>query len=180
MTLAPRVEVYTQIACRALYESSNPPPINVPSESSPLHISTTPYTSGVVHVRFQDNPVKTYDRCSADPRVQARAARIQACMSLASLLTVLNLIRLPPLAVKTTESILSAATTGWLSHLSDRFGRKNILVLSMFGALFMSVEHLILSSSADLALGTLCISLSLTHPRCLGDMGKHLSLLHRL
>ena len=43
------------------------------------------------------------------------------------------------IAVKTTESILSAVTTGWLSHLSDRFGRKGILALSMFGALFMSV-----------------------------------------
>jgi hypothetical protein len=42
-------------------------------------------------------------------------------------------------AVKTTESILSAMTTGWLSHLSDRLGRKRILALSMFGALFMSV-----------------------------------------
>jgi hypothetical protein len=44
-------------------------------------------------------------------------------------------------AVKTTESILSAVTTGWLSHLSDRFGRKGILALSMFGALFMSVAR---------------------------------------
>ena len=178
MTLAPRVEVYTQIACRTLYDLSNPPSIVVPS--SPLHTSTTPHTSGVVHVKFQDNPVKTYDRCTADPRVQARAARIQACMSSTSFLTVLALVRLPPLAVKTTESILSAATTGWLSHLSDRFGRKKILVLSMFGALFMSVQHLALSNSADLALGTSFISLFLTHPRCLGDMGKHSSLLHRL
>jgi hypothetical protein len=45
------------------------------------------------------------------------------------------------IAVKTTESILSAVTTGWLSHLSDRFGRKGILALSMFGALFMSVPR---------------------------------------
>lgn len=49
--------------------------------------------------------------------------------------------RLFSVAVKTTESILSALTTGWLSHLSDRFGRKGILALSMFGALFMSVPR---------------------------------------
>ena len=46
------------------------------------------------------------------------------------------------IAVKTTESILSAVTTGWLSHLSDMVGRKKILALSMFGALFMSVHAL--------------------------------------
>jgi hypothetical protein len=46
------------------------------------------------------------------------------------------------IAVKTTESILSAVTTGWLSHLSDMVGRKKILALSMFGALFMSVHPL--------------------------------------
>ena len=40
-------------------------------------------------------------------------------------------------AVKTTESILSAITTGWLSHLSDLYGRKKILGFSIFGALFM-------------------------------------------
>jgi hypothetical protein len=40
-------------------------------------------------------------------------------------------------AVKTTESILSALTTGWLSHQSDIYGRKRLLVVSVFGALFM-------------------------------------------
>jgi hypothetical protein len=94
MTLAPRVEVYTQIACRTLYDSSNPPPITVPS--SPLHLSTSPHTSGVIHVQFQDNPVKKYDECAGDPKVQARAARIQACMSSASLLTMLSLVGLIP------------------------------------------------------------------------------------
>ena len=79
MTLAPRVEVYTQIACRALHESSNPSPMIVPTSS--LHPPTLAPTSDVVHVRFQDSLIKTYDECTADPRVQARAARIQACMS---------------------------------------------------------------------------------------------------
>ena len=58
-----------------------------------------------------------------------------------SALPLSKLGRLSFTAVKTTESILSAVTTGWLSHLSDRFGRKGILALSMFGALFMSVTH---------------------------------------
>ncbi|KAI0283674.1 major facilitator superfamily domain-containing protein [Russula aff. rugulosa BPL654] len=116
MTLAPRVEVYTQIACRTLYDSSSPSPSS---------------SFGVVHVQFRDFPIKKFDECAADPRVQARAARIQA-------------------SVKTTESILSAATTGWLSHLSDRFGRKRILVLSMFGALFMDFVYILVSDTSTL------------------------------
>ncbi|KAF8499790.1 major facilitator superfamily domain-containing protein [Russula emetica] len=129
MTLAPRVEVYTKIACRTFYDSSSPSPSI--SSSPPLHLPTLPHTSGVVHVQFRDFPIKKYDECAADPRVQARAARIQA-------------------SVKTTESILSAATTGWLSHLSDRFGRKKILVLSMFGALFMDFVYILVSDTSTL------------------------------
>src|SRR6267154_6485362 len=97
MTLAPRVEVYTQIACRTLYDSSSPSP-SIPS-TSPLHLSTLPQTSGVVHVQFRDIPIKKFDECAADPRVQARAARIQACRSSSSVPTVLTLMgltRAPP------------------------------------------------------------------------------------
>ncbi|KAI0305500.1 major facilitator superfamily domain-containing protein [Multifurca ochricompacta] len=126
MTLAPRVEVYTQIACRTLHVSSTPSSI-IDSPAS-LYYSTSVHTTDAVHVQFQDIPVKTYDECTADPRVQARAARIQA-------------------SVKTTESILSAVTTGWLSHLSDMFGRKKILVLTMFGALFMDFVYILVSDA---------------------------------
>ncbi|KAF8271276.1 major facilitator superfamily domain-containing protein [Lactarius quietus] len=125
MTLAPRVEVYTQIACRTLHNSPMVTPDIVPSPS--LHHFGSLVASDSFHVQFQDPPVKTYDECTADPKVQARAARIQA-------------------SVKTTESILSALTTGWLSHLSDRFGRNGILALSMFGALFMDIVYILVSN----------------------------------
>jgi hypothetical protein len=80
MTLAPRVEVYTQIACRTLHGPStgNPSPVIVPTSSQ--NPPTLPHTDDVVRVQFQDGPIRTYDECTADPRVQARAARIQACM----------------------------------------------------------------------------------------------------
>ena len=94
MTLAPRVEVYTQIACRTLYDSSSPSPSS--SLSSPLHLPTLPHTSGVVHVQFRDFPIKKFDECAADPRVQARAARIQACKPSSSILAVLTLMGLIP------------------------------------------------------------------------------------
>jgi hypothetical protein len=41
-------------------------------------------------------------------------------------------------------------TTGWLSHLSDISGRKKILALSMFGALFMSANNFGLGSLTNL------------------------------
>ena len=82
MTLAPRVEVYTKIACRTVYDSSNPSPNIFPT--SPLQLPTLPHTSGVVHVHFRDFPIQKFDECAADPRVQARAARIQACGSSSS------------------------------------------------------------------------------------------------
>ncbi|KAI9461197.1 major facilitator superfamily domain-containing protein [Lactarius psammicola] len=124
MTLAPRVEVYTQIACRALHVS----PVSDIVPAPPLHPpGSLVRASDAVRVQFQDAPVKKYDECTGDPNVQARAARIQA-------------------SVKTTESILSAVTTGWLSHLSDRSGRKGILALSMFGALFMDFVYILVSN----------------------------------
>ena len=94
MTLAPRVEVYTKIACRTLYDSSNLSP--GVSLSSPLHLPTTPHTSGVVHVQFRDSPINIFDECAADPRVHARAARIQACALSFCVPTVLTLMGLTP------------------------------------------------------------------------------------
>ncbi|KAI0066208.1 hypothetical protein BV25DRAFT_1879320 [Artomyces pyxidatus] len=131
MTLAPRIEVYTQLACRALHESSG----GIPDTNSPVSDAYTnsnrtisaEHASDNVHVSFPDIAVLK-DACSADPKVQARAARIQA-------------------SVKTTESILSAVTTGWLSHLGDLYGRKRILSVSVFGALFMDFIYILVSGS---------------------------------
>src|ERR1700761_9607104 len=78
MTLAPRIEVYTQIACRTLHNSPmHNSDIVLPP---PLHHSGSLVASDAVHLQFQNYQVKTYDECTADPKVQARAARIQACM----------------------------------------------------------------------------------------------------
>ena len=88
MTLAPRVEVYTQIACRTLFDTSTPSPST--SSSSSLHLPTLPHAG--VYVQFQEVSIQKLDECAADPRVQARAARIQACGSSPSALKVLTLM----------------------------------------------------------------------------------------
>lgn len=130
MTLAPRVEVYTKLACRAIHHSETETPVHVPfaptaalaPPSDPIH---------TVRVTLPDISSSAFDECSADPKVQARAARIQA-------------------SVKTTESILSAITTGWLSHLSDLYGRKKILGFSIFGALFMDLVYILVSDTKSI------------------------------
>ncbi|THH16571.1 hypothetical protein EW146_g4090 [Bondarzewia mesenterica] len=133
MTLAPRVEVYTQLACRALHGDPQTTTVfdmsldATPSFAISSH-SSSPSSKYSVPVNLPDISTLLMDECSADPKVQARAARIQA-------------------SVKTTESILSAATTGWLSHLSDLYGRKKILGLSIFGALFMDFVYILVSNT---------------------------------
>ncbi|KAI0320781.1 major facilitator superfamily domain-containing protein [Amylostereum chailletii] len=133
MTLAPRIEVYTKLACRALHENapsspSSPPIYNFTNPTGILaDIHPTPHLTTLTF----PNPAYSFDECSADPKVQGRAARIQA-------------------SVKTTESVLSAITTGWLSHLGDLYGRKKILSLSVFGALFMDFVYILVSDENSL------------------------------
>ncbi|KZV76315.1 hypothetical protein PENSPDRAFT_448195 [Peniophora sp. CONT] len=69
-------------------------------------------------------------------------------------LVVVHLFQVTPLthrrlftAVKTTESVLSAITTGWLSHMSDVHGRKKILAVTVFGALFMDFVYILVSNT---------------------------------
>ncbi|KAA1476081.1 hypothetical protein DENSPDRAFT_861057 [Dentipellis sp. KUC8613] len=163
MTMAPRIEVYTQLACRAVHHnaSSTMPPIPSPSQSHSASVffqfsgannasspsglpSVTPrlspsysaaasadFSPARVHLPDLPLPIYSFDECSADPKVQARAARIQA-------------------SVKTTESILSAITTGWLSHLGDVYGRKKILSISIFGALFMDFVYILVSDTKSI------------------------------
>ena len=88
MTMAPRVEVYTKIACRAVHQAqdthpSDPtnhfyeylmPRADVFEVDFGRDILSTPLA-----LNFSDPHALSVDECSGDPRVQARAARIQAC-----------------------------------------------------------------------------------------------------
>ncbi|KZV76316.1 MFS general substrate transporter [Peniophora sp. CONT] len=135
MTMAPRVEVYTKIACRAVHQAQDPRSSPAPHFYEYLMPRADVYDVNFGHndapapltLNFSDPNPLSVDECSGDPRVQGRAARIQA-------------------SVKTTESILSAITTGWLSHLSDVYGRKKILALTVSGALFMDIVYILVST----------------------------------
>ena len=88
MTMAPRVEVYTKIACRAVHQAQDTHPLDptphfyeylmpradVFEVDFGRDILSTPLA-----LNFSDPHALSVDECSGDPRVQARAARIQAC-----------------------------------------------------------------------------------------------------
>lgn len=146
MTVAPRVEVFTQLACnrlhgdhkwdhsqtntslqlhQALYSSLDPLGPHFSLDS----IILTPR----VPVSVSDTDDKDSDdtedprrlpsaRCLADPAVQAGAARLQTIMT-------------------TTMGLLSALTTGWWGHFGERHGRTKVLATATFGLFLTYVPH---------------------------------------
>ena len=139
MTLAPRVQVFTQLSCDRLHGSHNwnhtqtslhpLSHISLYSSIDPLgpHLHTsTLFPTPEIPLIFSSN-ITTYrdieDRrspspCRTDPAVQSGAARLQMMMT-------------------TTMGLLSAFTTGWWGHFGERHGRTRVLAVATFG-LFMT------------------------------------------
>jgi len=134
MTLAPRLEVFTQLACGTLQSHYNHTVLLNATISSPhtLHNSYTHlYLSPDSVAPYYTIPLDANDtndnsddeddprnlpsnRCMSDPAVQAGAARLQTIMT-------------------TTMGILSALTTGWWGHFGERHGRTRVLTFSTLG-----------------------------------------------
>lgn len=142
MTAAPRIEVFTQLSCEAIY--SRPIDYNhtrsveflsnyqngrhltsnlVPSIQETLQGNDT----FLIHSLDVDDDTDGGDddddpmhiptkRCISDPAVQAGAARLQTMMT-------------------TTMGILSALTTGWWGHFGERRGRTRVLTVATLGLL---------------------------------------------
>lgn len=130
MTLAPRVEVFTQLACTKLqhdpYQHSSDPvnptsylfyssaaDLPPPVTAIPVFINGTRPESDDADEDGDPRAVPS-SRCMQDADVQASAARIQTLMT-------------------TTMGLLSALTTGWWGHFGERHGRVKVLALSTFG-----------------------------------------------
>ncbi|RDX44016.1 hypothetical protein OH76DRAFT_1541666 [Lentinus brumalis] len=146
MTLAPRVQVYTQLSCNAIYghdvydhtrlnetslfpNSSHIPSFS-PSAASVLLELHFPSSDGRRSRSDDDEPDPRRppsERCLKDPAVQSGAARLQTIMT-------------------TTMGVLSALTTGWWGHFGETHGRTRVLAVSTFG-LFMTDLVFILVST---------------------------------
>jgi hypothetical protein len=139
MTLASRVEVFTQLSCHNLYEHYNhtrvvhtvfnsshyvvdpvePHLISVHLASSPIHTSGKTRRNGD---EYEDPRVIPSKKCVSDPAVQAGAARLQTMMT-------------------TTMGALSALTTGWWGQFGERHGRIRVLAISTFGLFLTYVSY---------------------------------------
>ena len=147
MTLAPRVQVYTQLSCNEVYGHDRYNHTRMHGHSSFIN---TPYAPSLhsdtalplpLELNFPPHPEQSTptsandtlpggddeeedprrppsERCIKDPAVQARAARLQTIMT-------------------TTMGVLSAMTTGWWGNIGEVHGRTRVLAAATFG-LFMT------------------------------------------
>ncbi|KAG0695596.1 major facilitator superfamily domain-containing protein [Suillus ampliporus] len=148
MTLASRVEVFTELSCHSLHERYNHTRA-IPSGSSliPLESSRYEVDSGgpyLISVRLPSSPAHTSEenddgddgddprvipgkKCVSDPAVQAGAARLQTIMT-------------------TTMGALSALTTGWWGQFGERHGRTRVLAISTFGLFLTDLTFILVST----------------------------------
>ncbi|KAH6895043.1 major facilitator superfamily domain-containing protein [Coprinopsis sp. MPI-PUGE-AT-0042] len=115
-TLAPKVELYTMLACRAvkpdifdegIFDPTIPTALSLLSSSTPsiLKLETLSPSS-----------------CASDPTVQAAVAQLSA-------------------VITTTTGVLSLLTTAWWGALSDRRGRVFVMAIALIGLLITDFNY---------------------------------------
>lgn len=156
MTLAPRVEVFTQLSCNAIHNHYNhtsgdstsllsffmPPSSFSPSSSSSLSLSPSspsslsPYTSSPspfnsLSILF---PSSSNDETDDDNDEDPRNLPSQICLSDPAVQA--GAARLQTI-MTTTMGTLSALTTGWWGRLGERVGRTRVLAAAI-GGMFLT------------------------------------------
>ncbi|KAJ7639855.1 major facilitator superfamily domain-containing protein, partial [Mycena polygramma] len=178
MTLAPRIEVFTQLSCSRLHHSYNHTsatwadvatsvlPAHAPLYFGldPLGPQFSPVSNPVLTLLgpSEDEPWDDDDtgddprrlpspRCLSDPAVQAGAARIQTIFT-------------------TAMGLLSALTTGWWGRFGERHGRTKVLAFATLG-LFLTDLTFILASTPSSPLSSHGHKLLLIAPVIEGLLG---------
>lgn len=143
MTIAPRVEVFTQLSCTAIhgrpidYNHTQTSVLLTAAVGSPYRSNgyvrdvTVENSSGFSEFDSDDDggddPMRVPStRCLTDPKVQAGAARIQTIMT-------------------TTMGTLSALTTGWWGHFGERHGRIRVLIFATIGLFLTDLIFVLVS-----------------------------------
>ncbi|KAF9243507.1 major facilitator superfamily domain-containing protein [Melanogaster broomeanus] len=149
MTLASRVQVFTELSCiqiRDNYNHTSTPSISqalyapvphslhsAPSNVTPLYFPSIPPSQSLeestgdgVH-EGNDPRVIPGQTCISDPAVQAGAARLQVIMT-------------------TTMGALSTITTGWWGHFGERYGRTRVLAISTLGLFLTDLAFILVST----------------------------------
>ncbi|KAF9496754.1 hypothetical protein BDN71DRAFT_1445680 [Pleurotus eryngii] len=151
MTLAPRVEVFTQLACQALHKNSTHTSQHAPADVrlhgtgvarllstiDPLspylpnaELNSLNFISNITDDDDQDPMSVPSERCMSDSDVQAGAARIQTVMTI-------------------IMGSLSALTTGWWGHFGERYGRCRVLALTTLGVLMTDLTFILVSTPSS-------------------------------
>ena len=138
MTLAPRVQVYTQLACNARHQGQQYGPsanilpndlslssILVPELVIPPHTSVyfPQFSDSQEHHRGEGPGQFQFQDCLLDPTVQAGAARLQT-------------------TVATITGFFSVFSTTWWGHYGQKHGRTKVLVASTLGLLTTYISSL--------------------------------------
>ncbi|KAI8969873.1 MFS general substrate transporter [Trametes punicea] len=154
MTLAPRVQVYTQLSCNAVYEHDRYNHTGLDHTARAPYVQHAPYMyfdpvgaaalpsaiwrdaseslSAAMSVSATDDDepdprLPPSKRCLEDPTVQAGAARLQTIMT-------------------TTMGALSAMTTGWWGSFGQRHGRTRVLAAATLGLLLTDLIFILVST----------------------------------
>ncbi|THH32789.1 hypothetical protein EUX98_g1421 [Antrodiella citrinella] len=151
MTLAPRVQVFTQLSCNAIYghdvyDHTGTTALSSLPYSTSHSLSNPPYhqSPNITYLSFNTAtaPPATHSdgdddepdprampshRCLSDAAVQAGAARIQMIMT-------------------TIGGLLSALTTGWWGHFGERHGRTRVLAASTLGLFLTDLTFILVST----------------------------------
>ncbi|KAJ6576516.1 major facilitator superfamily domain-containing protein [Mycena vulgaris] len=172
MTIAPRIEVFTQLSCSRLHHSYNHTAAawveatSIMPSYAPLYFGLDPLgpqLSPELLDPAEDEPWDDGDtgdddprrlpspRCLSDPAVQVGAARIQTIFT-------------------TTMGLLSALTTGWWGHFGERHGRTKVLAIAVLG-LFLTDLIFILASTPSSPLSSHGHKLLLIAPVIEGLLG---------
>jgi MFS family permease len=140
MTLASRIEVFTQLSCEAVYghhtnynhTHSIPTPFEPKSlrllhsfddSEVPDKLDTDDWNTYYLRNldEAHDLPLGISKRCLTDPRVLSGAARLQTIMT-------------------TTMGVLCALTAGWWGHFGERHGRTRVMAIAALGMLITDLS----------------------------------------
>lgn len=131
MTIAPRVEVFTQLACNAVlghpsdYNHTHITPLDPSFNLTAVDIA--PHIYDVMEDPEIDDPLREPSkRCLKNPEVTAGAARLQTIMTV-------------------TMGTLSALTTGWWGRFGERHGRTRVLTAATIGLLLTDLTFILIS-----------------------------------
>ncbi|KIY72114.1 MFS general substrate transporter [Cylindrobasidium torrendii FP15055 ss-10] len=135
-TIAPRIEVYTQLACAyhrpEIFELQDQSSVRTNGLLAPSHptLDTERYHNATTTVFFE--PISEIAQavpptCATDPVVHAAVTKLSAVMTV-------------------TMGVLGCLTTAWWGSLSDRIGRTGVLGISVIGLLLTDVVFLLVYS----------------------------------